>query len=373
MNRALLALQGLVLALAAGGAVLPLPAGLVERDYADWFYPALQTRLTSWSNETRVSLFDWLAIFVALLILSLWIRWIRAAIRKRSLRPLLSGLFRTATLAAVIYLWFLVAWGLNYARVPLETVIGYDQGRVSAAALTVLAERATRAVNETFHAGHASGFARDTETPWALVRALHDIEHQLGKPVPTTPSRPKITLLAPFFRASGVDGMHAPFLLETLLNPDLTPPERPAVLAHEWAHLAGYAPEDDASFVGLLAALQADPGSKYSAWLALFHDAVAQLPVSEQRRLIGLLEPGPREDRLAIIKRLQSRSERVSRASWEAYDRYLKAQGVREGVKSYSRVIQLVLGSGVLDADGGGQVIKSPASDGLLPATGRNP
>ena len=49
--------------------------------------------------------------------------------------------------------------------------------------------------------------------------------------------------------------MHAPFLLETLLNPDLTPPERPAVLAHEWAHLAGYAPEDDASFVGLLAAL----------------------------------------------------------------------------------------------------------------------
>ena len=95
---------------------------------------------------------------------------------------------------------------------------------------------------------------------------------------PTTPSRPKRTLLAPFFRASGVDGMHAPFLLETLLNPDLTPPERPAVLAHEWAHLAGYAPEDDASFVGLLAALARRSRLAYSAWLALFHDAVGQLP-----------------------------------------------------------------------------------------------
>ena len=202
--------------------------------------------------------------------------------------------------------------------------------------------------------------------PPALVRAFHDVERQLGRPSPTTPGRPKRTLLAPFFRASGVDGMHAPFLLETLLNPDLTPPERPAVLAHEWAHLAGYAPEDDASFVGLLAALHADRGSQYSAWLALFHDALGQLPAADQRRLVGAA--GARSaagSAGASSTRLQSRSEPVSRASWETYDRYLKAQGVREGVASYSRVVQLVLGSGALDPSAGATRIKSPSDDGL--------
>jgi hypothetical protein len=185
--------------------------------------------------------------------------------------------------------------------------------------------------------------------PAPLVNAVHEVERRLGRTRPTTPGRPKKTLLAVFFRASGVDGMHAPFLLETLINPDLTPPERPAVLAHEWAHLAGFAPEADASFVGLLAALRADAPSRYSAWLALFDDAVGQLPAAERKALLDRLEPGPRADRQAILQRLTTRVELIARASWETYDQYLKAQGVSEGLQSYSRVVQLLLGSGALE------------------------
>ena len=54
---------------------------------------------------------------------------------------------------------------------------------------------------------------------------------------------------------------------------------------------------------------------------------------------------GPLADRRAIATRLQSLNATVSRASWHTYDQYLKAQGVREGVQSYSRVVQLLLGS----------------------------
>jgi hypothetical protein len=143
--------------------------------------------------------------------------------------------------------------------------------------------------------------------------------------------------------------MHAPFLLETLLNPDLTPPERPAVLAHEWAHLAGYAPEDEASFVGLIAAMHADPASQYSAWLALLHEVAVLLPRDDQLQLLAKLDEGPRHDRAAISRRQQSRVELVSRASWHTYDQYLKTQGVTEGVASYSRVVRLLLGTRALD------------------------
>ncbi|HXG89847.1 MAG TPA: DUF3810 family protein [Vicinamibacterales bacterium] len=349
MRRARFALQSILILLAAAALMAPLPASLVERYYADWAYPATQSVLTSWSNQSAFSLFDVLLGSATLVGVAAWIRWVRRAWRARSAWPVAHALVTTLTLAAVCYLWFQLAWGFNYARVPLEASIGFDRARVTPAGLRSLADRAAGEVNRAYAAGHQHGFPEIGDTPSELVTALHAVERRLGRPRPTVPSRPKKTLLAGFFRASGVDGLHAPFLLETLLNPDLTPPERPAILAHEWAHLAGYAPENDASFVGLLAALRADPGSRYSAWFALFHDVAAQLPRDEQRALINRLDQGPRQDRQAMYTRLQSRIESVSRVSWQTYDQYLKAQGVDEGVENYSRVVQLLLGSGALD------------------------
>jgi hypothetical protein len=39
----------------------------------------------------------------------------------------------------------------------------------------------------------------------------------------------------------------------------------------------------------------------------------------------------------------------VQRVSWQTYDQYLKAQGVREGIQSYSRVVQLLVASDAID------------------------
>ena len=329
--------------------LLPLNQQTIERYYADWLYPSLQAEVTSWSNTSRFSLFDVLIAVLAAAVLIGWVRCGRRAWRERSGVRLLRGLWRTVVFAAVLYLWFAFAWGLNYSRTALEVAIGYDPTRVTSASLRALATRATDGVNRTYASAHQTGFPHIGDVPPSLTTALHEVERRLGRPRRTVPGRPKQTLLAHFFRAAGVDGMHAPFLLETLLNPDLTPPERPAVLAHEWAHLAGYAPEADASFVGLLAALRADAASQYSAWLSLFEHAVGQLPPAEQGAFVARLEPGPRADRRAIGERLEARIEVVARASWETYDQYLKAQGVAEGVENYSRVVQLLLGSNALE------------------------
>lgn len=334
---------------AAALAAAPLPAAAVERYYSDWFYPALQAQLTSWANRSPIALFDFVVAFgVLAMVVVLW-RAIAAAGRSRQVLPVARGLFSAATILAVVYLWFQLAWGFNYARLPLEDSIGYDRGRVNADAVRALAERAVHETNRGYAAAHASGFPEIGDVPPSLVQAFHDVERRLGRPRPTVPGRPKRTIFGMLFRASGTSGMHAPFMLETLLNPDLTPAERPEVVAHEWAHLAGYAPEDDASFVGLLAALQADPAARYSGWLSLVFEASAQLPRAERQRVLTALDAGPRKDQEAIVRRLQSRVETVERVSWETYDRYLKAQGVREGVQSYSRVVQLLIGSGALD------------------------
>lgn len=348
--RSLLRFLSLFLILSAAAiAAAPLPAPAVERYYSDWFYPSLQARLTSWANESPLALFDFVvAAGVLAVVIVLW-RSIAGTVRERRVMPAVRGGITIAAILAVAYLWFQLAWGFNYARLPLESSIGYDRGRVNAQAVRSLATRAVDETNRGYAPAHAAGFPETGEVPPALVQAFHDVERRLGRPQATVPGRPKRTVFGPLFRASGTSGMHAPFMLETLLNPDLTPPERPEVLAHEWAHLAGYAPEDDASFVGLVAALAADPASRYSAWLSLVFEASAQLPRAEQQRILAALEPGPRKDQEAIVARLQSRIEPVQRVSWQTYDRYLKAQGVREGIQSYSRVVQLLIGSGALD------------------------
>ena len=116
---------------------------------------------------------------------------------------------------------------------------------------------------------HRVGFPRWRMCPAPLLDSLHAVEQRSAGRGPPSPSTPKRPWTAPYMRAVGVSGMLAPWFLETYLNPDLTGPERPYVLAHEWAHLSGFAPEEDASFVGLLAALGADVPSQYSAWLFL--------------------------------------------------------------------------------------------------------
>ena len=320
----------------------------VENAYGRGVYPMLQANLTTLSNQIPIALFD-VALVVAILgVIAIWVLTFKRAKKKR-LRAVGQALVSTLTVGAVIYLWFLTTWGLNYARQPLEARLPFDAARVTPAAVRALAEHAIVQANRTHAAGHAAGFPAVTAMPQPLITALQEVERELGRPRTTVMARPKYSLLTPFFRASSVSGMCDPFFLETLINPDLTGPERPYVLAHEWAHLSGYAPEDDASFVGLLAAMRAGPAAEYSAWLEIAFTAISQLQPVTQQLVMKELAEGPRRDQQAIYDRVMgARVEVVDKAAWTTYDRMLKSQGVEEGIHSYSRVIQLLIGTNAL-------------------------
>lgn len=340
--------QFAVIALAVIAALISVPPGWIERGFSTNLYPSVQATITSVSNVTRIPFFDLILFVLVVIALGVWVRQGRSAFRQRRIGPLFTAVRLTAVLLASVYLWFLFFWGLNYRRLTTDATPGFDTARVTNAAVRALAARAVREVNQRYQSAHQLGFPTVDATPSELVRSLHEIERALGRPRPTVPAHPKRSVITPFFRASGVDGMLAPFMLETLLNPDLTGPETPAVLAHEWAHLSGYAPEDEASFVGILAALGADAPSQYSGWLSLVFDSTALLTTPERQQLLGGLAEGPRSDQAAIMARLLQRVEVVQRASWVAYDGYLKSQGVDEGIQSYSGVVRLLIGSGRL-------------------------
>lgn len=338
----------LLIALAVAVAVTPVSPTWVERWYGGSVYPRLQQSITSWSNLVPFALFDaWLLVAIVGGV-AVWFFSIRRARAERSWRPLWQGVLTTLSAAALAYLWFAFFWGLNYDRRPLDESLAFDASRVRPEAVLALGERAVREANARYEAAHGRGFPGAFDTPPDLVQALHDAERLVGRPRATVPGRPKRSLLAPFFRMSGTDGLTAPFFLETLLNPDLTAPERPIVLAHEWAHLSGVAPEADASFVAILAALGADVPAQYSAWLSLALDVASRLPPAERQRLLAGFDPGPRRDWEMIAARLRQRVPIVERVSWLAYDQYLRSQGVDEGIVNYGRVIELLIGTDAL-------------------------
>jgi hypothetical protein len=320
-----------VFVLAMLGALAPLPAAMVERWYSLTFYPPLQRVLTSSSNLVWFALFD-----------VMWIGAIAAAAVVARRRIIVAG-WRNGTLrfagdllraAALLYLVFLVIWGLNYRRVPMFEKVAFDPERITRSASAALGEWALATLNADYAGAHSAPISLDR-----LHDALDDTLGGLGTPG-IVPGRPKQTLLGWYFHQASIAGMTNPFLLETLLAPDLLDVERPFVIAHEWAHLAGYADESEANFVAYLTCRRGDAATRYSAALMMIQYAQ---PARED--WFRALKVGPRIDIYALQHRYANTSVTLRLAAKEGYDKYLKANRVARGIESYDAVVQLILGT----------------------------
>jgi Protein of unknown function (DUF3810) len=327
------------------GALAPMPAAIIERQYSDALYPPVQRGMTGLSNLVPFALVDGLLVaglaWLAWQIARALARWRPDGWRRVSIRLLA----RMATAAAVLYLLFLATWGLNYRRVPLTGRVRFDPQAVSADAARVLALTTVDRVNELYNPAQSRESdlgAVDASLADAFARA----QQTLGASWLARPARPKRTLLDVYFKAAGVQGMTDPYFLETLVVSNLLPFERPFVVAHEWSHLAGFADEGEANFVGWLTCVRGSGAARYSGWLFLYGQVAAALKESERADIAGRLGPGPRADLRAAAERVRRHlSPVISDAGWQVYDRYLKANRVAAGTGSYAEVVRLILGA----------------------------
>src|SRR5207245_5055093 len=138
-----------------------------------------------------------------------------------------------------------------------------------------------------------------------LAGAFAGVQRDLGSSRPARPGRPKPTLLDVYLRRAAVSGMTDPYFLETLVTGELLPVERPFVIAHEWSHLAGYADEGEANFVGWLTCVRAGEDAQYSAWLFLYEEILFTVSAEDRVELTNRLDPGPRADRRAVADRFR--------------------------------------------------------------------
>jgi hypothetical protein len=332
----------IVLAILAASA--PPQPSLVEDWFSTRLYPAIQAAVTPLSNRIPVALLDVLIVAAVAAVALFLVRTVRAVRRTRRLRPVLAALGRFSVAAAAVYLAFLLLWGLNYRRLPMEERLSLLPSSPSPEAVVELGITAANRLNALHEMAHRSGWQEDPRRSAPLLRAFEDTQRALSEGGPARPGRLKRSMLGPYFRWTSVDGMINPFGLEVLVNPDLLPFEVPFIAAHEWAHLAGYADESEASFVGLLTCLRGDAAAQYSGWLALYWQVNAEVSQAERAQLARTLAAGPRADIDAVVARIRRGEQPWLRdAGWRAYDQYLKANRVEEGVRSYGKVLTLFL------------------------------
>ena len=341
------------LLLIAGGLglqwVLARSPDIVERVFARGLYPLLGGRLGCLARLVPISLGEcFVFALLGWLAVALW-RLARASER----RPRLLRLARRALpMAGTMYLAFLLLWGLNYQRQPFGVSAGLDLRPSSldelAALGTVLVDEANQAREGLPEDGAGVMRLADGRLP-ALMRTEAGFRPaaSLHPVLAGCPSRPKPLFTSTVFSWLGVTGIYLPFTGEPNVNMTLPDPELPFGAAHEMAHQRGFAREDEANYLGYLACrLHPDPDFRYSGRLAASVYAVNALAAVDRKageRLEARRSPGVRRDLAALAawaERYRGLAERVSQ---RVNDAYLRSQGETQGVRSYGRVVDLLL------------------------------
>jgi len=337
-----LGLDVIAILLAWAAVAAPLPTGWLEHGYANGVFAVMNRVFVPVTNLVPFALGDVELLAVLIALVAWWIRAMRRTPRPRRLRVAARLVAHTIGYAALGVVLFELLWGFNYRRTTVAARVDFADSRVTDAAVAAFSERIVGILNADVAAAHA-----ETLDQAKLSAAFEPVVRRLGDDWDVTVTRPKFTILQPYYNAAGIGGQYSPFSFETMLNADFLPFEVPRALAHEWSHAGGFTDEGDANYIGTLTCLRSsDPLIRYSGAFWTY----GELPEAQRRRL--RLDPRVIADFEASRERfLRHYQPHIFAIQWRFYDRFLRTNGVKTGVASYGFFLKLLVGT-PLDAQG---------------------
>ena len=270
-------------------------------------------------------------------------------------------LLNILSIISIAYFLFIILWGLNYNRIPLETTLiknynlKYNKSISSIDKtkedLVNLYEFLIERTNETRKLVKSnSGIMKaNTDYKGIINRAYLGYENisDLFPNLSGNYSDAKYVISSKFMCYTGITGIYFPFTGEANVNIAIPDIYIPSTTLHEMAHQRGYASDDEANFIAYLASINhPDIDFKYSGYiLALNHTANA-LYSADYDAYINLSK-NISEDVLSDLnnnRKFWDKYEgKIDDISNEINNTYLKANGVSEGVKSYGKMVDLLL------------------------------
>lgn len=312
------------------------------RVYACNVYPVIGYCLSSFSRLIPFALGD---LFIALSIAGLlfYPLYARRYQKKKWKRILLND----AEYLLWIYVWFYLAWGLNYSQPNF-----YQRTAIPYTAYTP--ENFRNFVDdyvEKLNASYVEVTAIDKNLICReSVRGYHEISNTLGvhRPFHKSP-RVKTMLFTPLISMVGVSGSMGPFFCEFTVNGDVLPSQYPATYAHELAHLLGISSEAEANFYAYQVCTRSeDHGIRFCGYFSVLNHVLINarrlMAEEEYKELFNRISPKiielAQENREYWMKKYNPLIGDVQ--DW-IYDLYLKGNKIESGRKNYSEVVGLLI------------------------------
>lgn len=321
--------------------------GLIERYYSNGLYLYISRFLRIITGWVGISVGD---IFYAALVIRL-VFWtfnsIKAIVRKQvTWKKFGLGCFEVVRMVLWVFIWFNLAWGLNYTRLgvayqlKLEPV-KYSKEEVESIVCELVdkVNASRRAIQDDslqptpFKETYATAFAGYSNL--AKEHAGFAYQNQSIKK----------SLYSKVSHYIGFTGYYNPFSGEAQVSSDLPNILVPYIACHEMAHQLGYASESEANFVGYLACRSANNKYfTYSVYMDLYKYAARELFLKDFSTTHGWeLDSLVRKDFRDIRKFFDKKENRVSPVFSSMYNQYLKANQQERGIESYNDVIGLLI------------------------------
>lgn len=315
----------------------------VEKYYSTGFYPEISgfmRRLLGW---VPFSVGDVLygILFIALL------GWVWYLFETR-FTPFWEQIYRIGAFASVIIFLFHFLWGLNYYRLPLKEQMGLSTLEYDSISLQKTTEQHIAKINDI----HAKLVANDSlivEIPYSK-RKIYRMSSQFYRrftyqnlDLSFRIKSVKNSLISIPLSYMGFSGYLNPFTGESQVNKKIPLTTYPMTTTHEMAHQLGYASETEANYIGYLACTQnPDPYFQYSGELIavrfLIHE-VAQYNETLAKQYFEQLHTGIQQNIQFNQDFWDSYATPIKPVSLKIYDKYLKANSQKQGLKSYNAMV----------------------------------
>lgn len=308
--------------------------------YARWVYPLVSTALSAFSSLFPFSLEEVLVVGIVVWML-LYPFW-----KRRKNCTWKSILMKYAEVLVWIYIWFYMAWGLNYFRHSIYTRLQITPAAYDESTFQSFLESYTDSLNAAYvSAGRMDEMELDRE-----VKSFYrNLPTSNGLVVPKDYQTPKFFTFTSLYSKVGVLGSMGPFFAESQLNADLLPMQLPFTYAHEFSHLLGVSNEAEANYWAYRACIESSSSlMKYSGYMGLFPyvlvNANTLLEKEEFEEWLHTVRPEVIDEYNAKRVYWQERySPFIGRIQDFVYNLFLKGNQIPSGKKNYAEVISILL------------------------------
>ncbi len=322
------------------------------------FFPAIVEKYYSSNAYQVIGIFlrnitGWLPFSIGDILYAIFFTWIiirlyqtaKSVIKRVVTREGFRRSFqKTACIILIIYISFYYLWGLNYDRRGIEYQLQLQPISYTLNDIKKITNELITKVNASRIELADTSFTNTSykELFTGAKEAYHNAEQKFAF-LHYSGSSIKRSLYGRLGNYGGFLGYYNPFTGEAQVNVTVPFFVIPFTVCHEMAHQLGYATEDEANFVGYLAAKSSrEKIFQYSIYFNLFTYANSELYIRDSvasKQNYKLLDTMVKKDILTYRKFINDHQNVIEPYVTLLYGKYLKANNQPLGIETYDEVV----------------------------------